>query len=194
MTPTRKLQELSPTEVAEARAALESARDRVIDATAGLSEAQWNYRPASGGWSVAGVLEHAVLVQELVLGPIAQAMAGVPESSSLTTEVIDELVKAKIVDRSRKFPSPEPTHPTGRWTPADALQRLSANTGRFIERLETTPGLRNRRLPSPPLKAISCGEHELMDGYQWILATALHTDRHCLQILEVKAEPGFPAS
>ena len=32
-----------------------------------------------------------------------------------------------------------------------------------------------------------------MDGYQWIIATAGHSDRHTQQILEVKADGGFPA-
>jgi hypothetical protein len=31
-----------------------------------------------------------------------------------------------------------------------------------------------------------------MDGYQWILAAAARTERHTKQILEVKAEAGFP--
>jgi hypothetical protein len=139
-------------------------------------------------------MEHSVLVQELVLGPIAQAVDAAPETTAEEPGVVDAIVKTKLVDRSRRFPSPEPTHPTGRWTPQETLARLGANTGRFIERLESAPGLRRRRLLSPPLRAVSEGQHELMDGYQWILATAFHTDRHTRQILEVKAEAGFPVS
>jgi hypothetical protein len=33
-----------------------------------------------------------------------------------------------------------------------------------------------------------------LDGYDWILAVAAHTARHTQQILEVKADPGFPVS
>jgi hypothetical protein len=32
----------------------------------------------------------------------------------------------------------------------------------------------------------------LLDGYQWILLMAGHTERHVLQIEEVKRQPGFP--
>ena len=191
MTPAIS-EKLSAAEIAEGRAAAEAARDRMIAATDGLSEAQWNYRPASGGWSPAGIIEHSVVVQELVLGPIAQALDAAPEATDEEAEAIDSIVKTKVADRSRKFPSPAPTHPAGRWTPEEILARLGANTQRFVERLEATPGLRNRRIPSPPLKAITGGQHELMDGYQWILAAAFHTDRHTQQILEVKAEAGFP--
>jgi hypothetical protein len=181
-------------EVEQARRYLEEARDRTFLATDGLSEAQWNYRPASGGWPVAGIVEHMVLIQDFILGPIAQALASSPELSSAEPETIDAIIKTKIPDRSRKFQAPESVHPAGRWTPSESLNRLSANTLRLIERLESTPALRQHSVPSPPLNAVTNGEHKLMDGYQSILAAAAHTHRHTQQILEVKAEPGFPVS
>jgi hypothetical protein len=33
-----------------------------------------------------------------------------------------------------------------------------------------------------------------LDGYEWILAAAAHSERHTKQILEVKADPNFPAN
>ncbi len=185
---------LTAYEIEEARQYLEEARDGALPATDGLSEAQWNYRPTSGGWLVAGIVEHMVVIQELILGPIAEALANSPEASAREPETIDAIIKTKIPDRSRKFPAPESVHPTSRWTPSGSLSRLSANTQRLIKRLEDTPGLRQQRGPSPPLNAVTNGEHKLMDGYQWMLAAAAHTDRHTRQILEVKAEAGFPAS
>jgi hypothetical protein len=193
MTPKTTLEELKAVEIAEARTALEAARDRVFAATAGWSEAQWNYRPASGGWSPADIIEHMVVIQELVLGPIAQGLAATPESSCEDVETIDEIIKTRVAERTSKFTAPDRVQPTGRWTAAEALDRLVANTRRLTERLETTQGLRKHRLPSLPLKAITGGEYELMDGYQWILTAAFHTDRHTNQLLELKAEPGFPA-
>jgi hypothetical protein len=83
--------------------------------------------------------------------------------------------------------------PTGRWTPAESLERLEANTWRLTERLETAEGLRLHRVPAPPLKAVSGGTYELMDGYQWLLATAGHTERHADQILELQRRPDYPA-
>jgi len=37
---------------------LESTKQAVLDATAGLSEAQWNFKQAPDRWSVAEVMEH----------------------------------------------------------------------------------------------------------------------------------------
>jgi len=188
-------QELTPAEIESARLDLEQARDAVFSATEGLSEAQWDYLPESGGWSIAANLEHMVVIQEIILGPIADALANSAETSSYDAEavkVLDALIRTKFPDRSRKFPSPESTHPQRRWTPSESLNRLSANTLRLIERLESTPSLRHRSVPSPPMNAMTNGEHKSMDGYQWILAVAAHTERHTRQILEITAEPGFP--
>jgi hypothetical protein len=46
---------------------------------------------------------------------------------------------------------------------------------------------------APPLKAASKGAFESMDGYQWVLTVAAHIERHTKQILEVKADAGFPS-
>jgi len=32
----------------------------------------------------------------------------------------------------------------------------------------------------------------MLDAYQWILLLSGHTERHTLQILEVKADPKYP--
>ena len=188
-------EELAPSRLEDCRRYLEEARDGAFSATAGLSEAQWNYRPASGGWSIAGIVEHMVVIQNFILGPIAQSLADAPPPSSYEeVEKIDGIVKKRVPDRSRKFSAPESVHPTGRWTPSESLELLSANTVKLIDRLESTPGLRQHCVPSPPLNAITDGEYKLMDGYQWIVAAAGHTIRHTEQILEVKADPGFPPS
>ena len=187
-------EELTTSEIDEARRYLDQARENVLSATEGLSDAQWNYRPASGGWSIAEIVEHMGIIQERILGPFSQALAESPESNSADSEIIDTIINTKFADRSRKFNAPEFVRPTGQWTPAESLNRLSRNTARLIERLESTPGLRQRRIPSPPLNAITEGAYKLMDGYQWILAAAAHNERHTKQILEVKAETKFPAS
>jgi hypothetical protein len=63
----------------------------------------------------------------------------------------------------------------------------------FVEYLESTPDLRLHMVEAPPLKAVSKGAFESMDGYQWVLTAAAHIERHTKQILEVKADAGFPS-
>ncbi len=87
-----------------------------------------------------------------------------------------------------KFPSPD--QPTGRWTPAEASDRLLKNYARLGECLDSSPGLRQRLRESRPLKAVSKGAFDSLDGYQWLLAAAAHTERHTKQILEVNELTG----
>jgi hypothetical protein len=51
-------QEVTPAEKDRALQYLESTKKDVLEATKGLSEAQWNFRPAPDRWSVAQVMEH----------------------------------------------------------------------------------------------------------------------------------------
>ncbi len=52
------------------------------------------------------------------------------------------------------------------------------------EYLKTTPDLRAHAADSPM--------GVKLDGYEWILLIAGHSERHTKQILEVKADPNFP--
>jgi uncharacterized damage-inducible protein DinB len=48
---------------------LESTKKGVLDATKGLSEAQWNFQPAPGKWSVAECVEHIAATEDFIRGP-----------------------------------------------------------------------------------------------------------------------------
>ena len=183
---------LTPTELQQGRLYLEQTRDLAIGATKGLSEAQWNFKPAPDRWSIAEIVEHMVLTQNFALGPIRAQLAQAPKAQERDAKQVDSLLLAKFPDRLQKFNAPDVLKPTGRWTPAESLERLLGNTTKLEEYLESTPDLRQHTIEGAPLKALSQGKYDQMDGYQWILATAAHTERHVKQILEVKADPNFP--
>jgi DinB superfamily len=186
-------EDLKPAEITRARQYLEQTRDAVTAATAGLSEAQWSFKPADDRWSIAEIVEHMVLTQELILGPVRQQLAAAPApSADHDARAVDEVVVAKLPDRSKKFQAPEPLKPTGTWSESAALERFRKNCARLIEYLESTPDLRQHILDAPPLAAISGGQYKAMDGYEWLLGVAGHTERHTKQLLEVKADPHFP--
>lgn len=186
---------LTSAELDRARSLLEQAQNEVIAAIRGIPDAQWTFKPEPSVWSVAENLEHIVIVQERVLGPISdQLAAATAPSPDRDYAVVDQIVIHQFPNRLAKFKGPEFLCPTGACTPSEALDRLTANTRRFIERLESAPDLRQHAIQSPPLTAMTNGEHQFMDGYQWILAAAAHTQRHVKQILEVKAHPNFPAN
>jgi DinB superfamily len=193
MKPTDVNHPLTTYELDRARLYLKQTHNGVIGAIKLLSEPQWNFKPAADRWSIAENVEHIVLVLEIVLGSIRDQLAAVPPApANPAFSQIDDIVVDRFPNRLSKFPSPMPA-PSG-LAQQDALSRLSVSYARLNEYLETTPDLRHHSVEARPLKAISKGAFDSMDGYQWILAAAAHAERHTKQILEVIAEASFPAS
>lgn len=182
---------LTQADLEQCRRYVEQTGKGVTEATRGLSAAQWNFKPAEDRWSVAEIVEHMVLVQELVLGPIRAGLAAAP-AGDRDYKRVDEFVVDRFPDRSMRLQAPEPGRPTGRWKPEEALVRLDANCGRLVEYVESTPDLRQRAIEALPLIRISEGELREMDGYQWVLAVAAHTERHTEQIREVQGSERYP--
>lgn len=181
---------LKTAEIEQARTLTEQSRRLLVGATALLSEAQWHFRPAADQWTMAEIVEHVALVQERIAKMIGKAEAVAFEAGDV--ETIDRLVILAFPNRLSKFKGPEFVMPSGSAAPAESLARFAGNCAMFGELIESRRDLRKLSLPAPPLKAMSGGQYETMDGYQWILAVAGHTERHVKQILEVIAEPGFP--
>jgi hypothetical protein len=164
---------------------LEETRSELIGATKGMSDAQWKFKPAADRWSAAEVVEHLVLIETVVHG-IAGKMSGAPLSApDRDVQKMDAFILAKVPDRSEKVQAPPQAVPSARWTPAESLQRFDTGRTETESLLRTAPDLRGHVVPHPVFGP--------MDGYEWILATAAHTERHTKQILEVKADSHFPA-
>ena len=183
---------MTPSDVDRARLYLQQTESGVIGATKGLTAAQWNFKPAPDRWSIAEIVEHIVLAQDLVLGPIREQLAKAPAAKGRDNRAVDEAVIALLPDRTSKFPAPDILQPTGRWKPAVSMDRLAKNYAQLTSYLENTPDLRGHAIEALPLQAVSTGVYDSMDGYQWILAAGGHTERHTKQILEVRADPNFP--
>jgi hypothetical protein len=184
---------LSPTDLDRARTYLRQTEDLVVGATQGLSEAQWKYKAAPDRWSIAEVVEHIVLAQEYVLGTVRAELAKSAATEGMGNAAkLDGILKDKTPDRTVKFQAPPFLVPTGRWTPAESMERLHKNFAALRAWLET-PGLREHSVAAPAVKALTDGAYESMDGYQTILFVAGHTQRHAMQAVEVRASAGFPA-
>ena len=167
---------------------LESTRQAVLDATAGLSEAQWNFKSAPDRWSVAEVVEHIAAAEDFLMAMVTnQVMKGPARPAGDDVKAIDDLVVAKIPDRSKKAQAPEPIRPTNRYgSPQASLKHFSDARAQTEAFLKTHDDLREHAIDSPM--------GEKLDGYEWVLFVAGHSERHTKQINEVKADPNFPKS
>ncbi len=155
------------------------------DEVAGLTEAQWKFKPGPERWSVAECAEH-ITVAEGFLREMAEKAAKAPPTGE-KTKVEDARVVAALTDRSFKAQAPEPLRPTTRWASREALlQEFQTRRARTIAYAAAADEaeLRRHTTPSQIFGTI--------DAYQWVLFLSAHTERHILQMREVKADPGYP--
>jgi hypothetical protein len=178
-------QEVTQTEKDRALQYLESTKKNVLEATKGLSEAQWNFKPAPDRWSVAQVMEHIAAAEDflrtLTKEKVMVSPAGEPGRDLKKT---DDSVLAMVPDRTTKVQAPEPLVPSNRFgSPEGSIKHFSESRAITEDFLKSTPGLRDHVMESPMGK---------LDGYEFILLVAAHSERHTKQINEVKADPNFP--
>jgi DinB family protein len=178
-------QELSQGEKDRAMKYLETTKKGVLDATKGLSEAQWNFKPALDRWSVAQVMEHIASAEDFLRGMDAdQVMKAPAGDATRDVKALDDAVLAKIPDRSTKIQAPEPLQPSNRFgSPEASVKHFVESRAATLDFLKNTAGLRAHVADSPIGK---------LDAYEFVLLIAAHSERHTKQILEVKADPGFP--
>lgn len=171
---------------------LHSSRKMFLDSVVGLTEAQWNFKAAPDRWSAAECAEHIAISEEYIGGMIQKMVdaPAQPDKKIPTAEARgkDEKLVAMVIDRSQKVQAPEPIRPNHRFkTPQEAVEHFKIARDKNIDYVDNTQDeLRVRFAPHPLLGPL--------DLYQWYLLLAAHSQRHTLQLLEVKADPGFPKS
>src|SRR3979490_585141 len=109
-------QEVTQAEKDKALQYLETTKKNVLEATKGLSEAQWSFKPAPDRWSVAQVMAQIAPAEDVVRGMVKEkimmAPAGEPGRDVKTRE---ECGKAIVPKRTKKGKAPEPLVPTNRF-------------------------------------------------------------------------------
>ena len=165
---------------------LERTQAKFLKSIEGLSEAQWNFKPAPDRWSVAECAEHIAAAEPFIRNMIEPVL-----KKEATPEMVkegirkDEFLSAALVDRSKKFNAPEPLIPTNRFgSAAAAIEAFKKERAKTIELAADGGDLRTH-----------ADKHFLLgplDAYGWFLFLSGHSERHTLQIDEVKAHADFP--
>lgn len=186
LLPALKAEDLAAEDRQKALKYLEKTRADVLTATKGLSEAQWNFKPAPDRWSVAEVAEHIAAAEDFLRDRVeTQVMKANARDGNEDVKAIDEFVLQGVPDRSHKVQAPEPLRPTNRFgSPKSSLQHFKQSRAETIAFLKNTKDLRQHAADSPLGKKL--------DAYEWVLFIAAHSERHTKQINEVKADPNFP--
>jgi hypothetical protein len=133
---------------------LAASQARLIATVEAMTPPQWSFKPAPDRWSPAECVEHITITEQRILGGIQKALAAPPDASRFD-RVKDEVILARMPDRSRKAVAPEEIAPRGQPEFASAKSGLSAfasvraETVRFTR--ETAADLR-ARLPAHGLR------------------------------------------
>lgn len=153
----------------------------------GLSEAQLNWKPADSVWSVANCVEHIAVTENGIYEWAMETLkAPLDPKMDISKKPSDEDVKTKVADRSTKAKAPEMFRPSGRFaSTTEAYTAFERKRDSLIQYMRTTKDdLRGH---------YSTSFFGPTDVYQILLLLSGHTKRHTLQIVELKAMPGFPA-
>src|SRR5437867_8070477 len=104
---------LTQAERVRAVAEFEGSRQVFLDATKGLSAAQWNFKPAPERWSVAECAEHIALSEGFIFGVITEKIMTAPANPDKKAAAAgkDDKIVAMLQDRSHKATAPEPIDP-----------------------------------------------------------------------------------
>ena len=183
-------QTLTQEERDRAVAELEGSKKAFLDATKGLSDAQWNFKSAPDRWSIAECAEHIALSENYIFGFVSEKIVKAPANPERrdAAKGKDELIVKMLQDRSHKATAPEPLDPTKKPIPgSESVKLFLDGRTQTIDYVKTTKEDLRDHLFDHPVPAIGT-----LDGYQWILLISGHSRRHTLQILEVKADPNFP--
>jgi hypothetical protein len=167
----------------KAIAELERTRTLLDNALKGVTAEQSKFKPAPDKWSVFEITEHLAIVEDMLRGYIFNNVIKIPPTAELrarSAEAIaaaDAKVMAEAIDRSKKTQTMEPLKPTGQFADLNAaLAAFHERRAKTIEIVTTTQDdLRNHAANG-------------MDGYEYLLMLAGHTQRHVAQIEEVKAQ------
>jgi uncharacterized damage-inducible protein DinB len=173
-------------------AELEGSRQAFLDATKGLSPAQWNFKAGPDRWSIAECAEHIALSEEFIFGVVTKQVMSSPATPEKRDAVKgkDEAIVKMLQDRSHKATAPEPIDPAKHKLSAEeAVKQFLASRARTIDYIKTTQDDLRDHFFDHPVPAIGT-----LDAYHWIMLISGHSRRHTLQILEVKADPNFPKS
>jgi uncharacterized damage-inducible protein DinB len=176
----------SLTEIYDAKS---SALNKIQQRVQGLTTAQANFHPSSGGWSVADNVEHLCLVEAQLLQLIGSLLkkteeAGKTHSPNAPFEISVQAAYEK--SKTEKYKTRDATVPTGKKAMQESLQTLQDYQSQ-LQNLQP-------RLQSVDL-AFASFSHWIFGSLglgQWLAFITLHEERHLGQIDSIIASSGFP--
>jgi hypothetical protein len=195
---------------------LEMTQEFVRDATRDLSKEQWLFKPEPLRWSIAQCIDHIARSEEYVLKlvrekvltsnePLAGAFPstakgrlGAREKPRRMTPVEDAVILRWMTDRTsavatpvEKRPPIEEVAPRSSFDdPLSALQHFLKVRAATIAYVKTTQDDLRGHFTEVVLPGFP--DLKFHDAYQWLLRMSAHTERHLMQVHQVKRAADYP--
>jgi hypothetical protein len=173
---------LTPGERQRLVAHLEMTESWLVSEVDGLSEAQLKFRAAPDRWSVMDVVEHLAIAEPQYWKNLQDSLK-TPVRTDYKPEATDAGILWYGIDRTNRQTTGDARVPHGTYP------NVKASLAAFRK-------LRQTMLETARTSQDDFRGRALIDGnqdvYQWFLMISTHSQRHILQIREVKAEPKFP--
>ena len=197
---------------------LEMTREFVRDTTRGLTNEQWLYQPGPRRWSIAQCIDHLALTEEYVLQLVRKQMltsneplrGAFPSTSKnrkqpadaprRMSHVEDAFILRWMTDRTpatgtsvEQRPAIEEIAPRTKIDePQSALEHFFRARTATINFLRTTQDDLRGHFALSPMEGFP--NMTFSDAYQWLLRMSTHTERHLMQVHEVRRSGGYPHS
>lgn len=153
----------------------------LLNSFVNMNKEDLEFKPAENVWSVLEVLEHIFMINKAVLKVIVTPPIENHESSTYELFGENKLNHLIVTKRANKVPAPDFSNPTGRFASIqDAEQNLNSLIDKIVEHIN------NNKIEEETItvKHPMLGEMTKVD---WIHFMIAHTNRHLLQIEEVKS-------
>jgi DinB superfamily len=173
---------MTPGERQRLIAHLQMTEDWLAGELEGLSDAQLTFKTTPESWSIKDVAEHLAIAEPQYWANL-EASLKTPIQSGWKPEATDEQMLWYGIDRTNRQRTGEARVPHGEFPNARAS--LAS-----FRKLRTTM-LSMAKTSQEDLRGRSfMGGSQ--DVYQWFLMISTHSQRHILQIREIKAHPNYP--
>jgi hypothetical protein len=181
MAATVSAEPMTPIERQRLLAHLEMTESWLGDEVHGLSAEQLRFKMAPGTWTIADVVEYLAVAEPQYWEHLQASLT--VSAGEVKPEATDAGILWYGIDRTERARTGDAREPAGRYKQAaDSLAafRKLRTTMREYARA-TQEDLRGRMLKDGN-----------MDVYQWFLMISTHSQRHILQIREIKTHDAYP--
>jgi hypothetical protein len=173
-------------------AGLKRSEQLVLNEVANLNSQQWTFRENAGRWSIAEIVEHLGLQEDMYFREIYLiAQQPAQPSSQHKVKGNDTAVLGYATDPERGQASWF-LEPKGRWPdPRKALEAFSNSRHQLVDFVRNTKVDLREHFTFRSYSGTQ-NQWSVRDLHQLMLTTIAHTERHVGQIQKLKADSRFP--